>query len=106
MNPDEPRARIAYRGSAMSRAKNLALKTFVVLGGAVMLAGAFLVSLIFVAIGLAVVLIVGGYLWWKTRELRAQLRARMQEQSQPAGRVFEGEVISPQQTVAEPFKRR
>ena len=93
MRHDEPRARIAYRGSATSRAKHLALKTFVVLGGIVMLASAFVVSLVFVAIGLAVVLIFGGYLGWKTRELRRQLRARMQEQSQPAGRVIEGEVI-------------
>jgi uncharacterized iron-regulated membrane protein len=93
MQSDEPRARIAYRGSALSRAKQLALKTFIVLGGTVLLAGAFLVSLLFVAIGLAVVLIVGGYLWWKTRELRSQLRARMQGQHQPAGEVIEGEVI-------------
>jgi hypothetical protein len=96
MYPDEPRARIAYQGSAISRAKNLALKAFVALGGIVMLAGLFVVSLVFVAIGLAVVLIFGGYLWWKTRELRQQLRAHMahmQGQQQPAGEVIEGEVI-------------
>jgi uncharacterized iron-regulated membrane protein len=58
-----------------------------------MLASAFVVSLVFVAIGLAVVLTVGGYLWWQTRALRGQLRARMQEQSRPAGVVIEGEVI-------------
>jgi predicted membrane protein len=98
MHLDEPHARIAYRGSAISRAKNLALKAFVVLGATVMLAGAFLVSLVFVAIGLAVVLVVGGYLWWKTRELRRQLRAQMQGRSQPAGRVIEGEVISNERT--------
>ena len=98
MQSDEPRARIAYRGSALSRAKQLALKTFIVLGGTVVLAGAFLVSLVFVAIGLAVVLIFGGYLWWKTRELRRQLRARMEEQKQPAGEVIEGEVIPLERT--------
>jgi uncharacterized protein HemX len=92
MHLDEPRARIAYQGSAISRAKQLALKTFVVLGGTVVLASAFVVSLVFVAIGLAVVLGFGGYLWWKTRELRRQLRAQMQER-QPAGEVIEGEVI-------------
>jgi predicted membrane protein len=77
----------------MSRAKQLALKTFVVLGVTVMLASAFVVSLVFVAIGLAVVLIFGGYLWWKTRELRRQLRAGMQGQQRPGGEVIEGEVI-------------
>ena len=69
------------------------MKTFVVLGGIAVLASAFVVSLVFVAIGLTVVLGFGGYLWWKTRELRSQLRARMEEQQQPAGRVIEGEVI-------------
>ena len=100
MHLDEPRARIGYRGSAISRAKNFALKAFVVLGGALMLAGAFVVSLVFLAIGLAVVLTFGGYLWWKTRELRRQMRARMQEQSQPwsDGDVIEGEVITREQT--------
>ena len=39
MHLDEPRARIAYQGSAMSRAKQLAMKTFMVLGGTVVLAG-------------------------------------------------------------------
>jgi ABC-type nickel/cobalt efflux system permease component RcnA len=59
-----------------------------------------MVSVIFVAIGLAVVLIFGGYLWWKTRELRKQLRAQMQMQrhSQPAGQIIEGEVISSERT--------
>jgi predicted membrane protein len=93
MNLDKHRARIAYRGSAMSRAKQVALKAVVILGGTVMLASAFLVSLVFVAIAFAAVLIFGGYLWWKTRELRKQLRARMEEQQQPAGDVIEGEVI-------------
>jgi O-antigen/teichoic acid export membrane protein len=98
MHLDEPRARIAHRGSAMSQAKHLVAKALVILGGTVMLVSAFMVSMIFVAIGMAVVLIFGGYLWWKTRELRKQLRARMQEHSQPAGRVIEGEVISNERT--------
>ena len=98
MHIDEPRARIAYQGSVISRAKQLALKTFVVLGGTVVLAGAFVVSLVFVAIGLAIVLGFGGYIWWKTRELRRQLRAQMQGQHQPAGEVIEGELIPLERT--------
>ena len=100
MHLDEPRARIGYRGGAISQAKQFALKGLVILGGALMLASAFVVSLVFVAIGLAVVLTVGGYLWWKTRELRRQMRARMQEQSQPwsGGNVIEGEVITQERT--------
>ena len=104
MHPDETRPRIAYRGSAISRAKHLALKTLVVLGATVMLVSAFMVSLVFVVIGLAVVLVFGGYLWWKTRELRRQLRAQMQGRAQvqarwqPAGQIIEGEVISDERT--------
>ena len=96
---NEPRARIAYPGGALSRAKNLALKGMLVLGSAVTLVSAFVVSLMFVAIGLAVVLTVGGYLWWQTRDLRRQLRARLLEQSRPrsGGVVIEGEVISREQ---------
>jgi ABC-type bacteriocin/lantibiotic exporter with double-glycine peptidase domain len=98
MHPGKPRARIGYRGSAVSRAKHLALKGLVVIGGAVMLASAFVLSLVFVAIALAVVLGAGGYLWWQTRELRRQMRARMHEQAQSAGHVIEGEVISRDRT--------
>ena len=102
---DEPRARIGYRGGAISRAKQFALKGLVVLGAGLTLAGAFVLSLVFLSIGLAVVLTVGGYLWWKTRELRRQMRVRMQEQAQPwsdgdviEGEVIEGEVITREQT--------
>jgi hypothetical protein len=63
-------------------------------------ARAFVLSLVFLAIGLAVVMTVGGYMWWQTRELRRQMRARTQEQSRPwsAGDVIEGEVITPERT--------
>jgi FtsH-binding integral membrane protein len=96
---DEPRARIGYQGSAISRAKNLAVKGLIVLGGALMVASAFVLSLVFLAIGLGVVVIFGGYLWWKTRELRKQLRERMQAQSHPwsGGHVIEGEATTVEQ---------
>jgi len=93
MHLDEPRARIGYESSAVSRAKNLAWKALAVAGGVLTLAGAFVLSVVFLTIGLAVVLGVGGYVWWQTRELRRQIRARMQEQQPPAGNVIEGEVI-------------
>jgi hypothetical protein len=92
MQPDEPRARIVYRGGAISRAKAIALKAMLVLGGVVMLVSAFVVSLTFIVIGLAVVLTFGGYLWWQTRELRKRIRARMKPQA--FGEIIEGEVIS------------
>jgi uncharacterized protein HemX len=95
MHPDEPRDRLEYRGGAPSRVKQLALKALVAIGGALMVASAFVLSLVFLAVGLVVVLTVGGYLWWQTRELRKQMRARMQARSPPpaTGEVIEGEVI-------------
>jgi predicted PurR-regulated permease PerM len=105
MQIDEPRARIGYRGSSASRAKHLALKVLVALGGVVMLASAFVISLVFVAFVLAFVLAIGGYLWWQTRELRRQMRARMQEQPQSVGEVIEGEVIEGEAIEVETISR-
>lgn len=96
MKQDHPQARLGYQESAISRAKNLALKAIVVAGAAVAVASAFAISLVILAIALAVVLVFGGYLWWKTRDVRKQLRERMQAPSAPGGRVIEGEVISQQ----------
>jgi hypothetical protein len=100
MHLEEPRARIGYRDSSVSRAKQLAMKALVVGGGAVVLASAFVISIAVVTVGLALVLTVGAYLWWKTRDLRRQMRAGMQAPSQPRsfGRIIEGEVISPERT--------
>ena len=44
---DEPRPQIGYRGSAVSRAKDVALKVAMVVGGALALASAFVLSLVF-----------------------------------------------------------
>lgn len=72
------------------------LAAFVVTAG---LAG---LALMFSVVLLAVILVVGmiawGYLWWKSRELRKQMRdfqSRAMEREQKAGEdgVFEGEVI-------------
>ncbi|MBL8526195.1 MAG: hypothetical protein JNL68_00775 [Burkholderiales bacterium] len=56
--------------------------------GAALLIAAFMVSVVVFAIALAGALVIGGYLWWKTRELRRQMRERP-----PGGHVIEGEVI-------------
>ena len=104
MQLDEPRARIGYRDTTISRVKLLAVKAFVVVAGVLTLASAFVLSLVFVAIGLVAVLGVGGYLWWKTRDLRRQMRERMQEplQARYADDVIEGEVISDVRTPRTP----
>lgn len=53
-----------------------------------LLLAAFMFSLMLFAVLALVGLLVGGWLWWKTRELRRQLRERP-----PGGHVIDGEVI-------------
>jgi len=60
--------------------------------GAVLLVAVFTVSLLVFAIVVTGGLLVLGYLWWKTRDLRKQIREQMRQR--PTGeRVIEGEVI-------------
>ena len=49
---------------------------------------AFTLSILIFAAVVAVALLVGGFLWWKTRALRRQMRERPR-----GGRVIDGEVI-------------
>ena len=55
-------------------------KILTIVVGAALLVAALMVSLLMLAIVLAVGVVVGGYFWWKTRDLRKQMRARMDEQ--------------------------
>jgi hypothetical protein len=55
---------------------------------AAVLVVAFMFSILVFAAVTAVALVAGGYLWWKTRALRQQLRERP-----PGGRIIDGEVI-------------
>jgi Flp pilus assembly protein TadB len=50
--------------------------------GAVVVVASLLFSVVVFAIVLAVGVIAGGYLWWRTRELRKQIRAQMEAQMQ------------------------
>jgi len=68
--------------------------------GAAVLVAAFVFSLVVLAILLTGGLVFGGYLWWRTRDLRKRLREQQQVWAQQAavqpeapGRVFEGEAI-------------
>jgi len=94
MNHDNTRPRIGQPDSVIARAKSLGVKALVVVAGAVVLASAFAVSLVVLAVALAIVLTCGGYVWWKTRDLRKQMRDRLQAQAAPPGRIIEGELVS------------
>ncbi len=76
----EERPMPGARGSVGSRANAFMVKTLAVITGGIVLASAFVLSLVFFAVALAVVVLGGGYLWWKTRHLRKQLRAQMDAQ--------------------------
>jgi hypothetical protein len=52
------------------------------------LVAAFALSLVIFAALAAIALIAGGYVWWRTRALRRQMRERP-----PGGRVIDGEVM-------------
>jgi len=56
--------------------------------GAIMIVVGVMFSLIVLAVVSVLALLIFGYVWWKTRDLRRQLRERP-----PGGRVIEGEVI-------------
>jgi hypothetical protein len=86
---DERRLRLGGGGgSRRVGAPGLLGKVATIAAGAVLLVAVFMVSLLVFAIVATGVSLVGGYLWWKTRDLRNQLRER------PTGeRVIEGEVI-------------
>ena len=67
------------------------------MASAAVLVVAFMFSILVFAAVATVALVAAGYLWWKTRALRRQLRERP-----PGGRIIDGEVIreaDPQDTV-------
>lgn len=66
-----------------------------------MLVGAVAISFVVFVIALATILVIGLYVWWKTRHFRRQLREQLNAQRSdipradtPRGDVIEGEVIS------------
>ena len=102
MRVDESQLRLGGSGQVASRAKNFVGKAAAVLVGGVLLASAFVISLAFFAVVLAVALVFLGYVWWKTRGLRkqmrehveSQMRANSQQASAATRDVIEGVVIS------------
>lgn len=87
MGTDEEQRRLTG-GEAGSHARSPGLlgKVLTLAAGAVLLVATFMVSLLVFAVLLTGGLLIGGYLWWKTRELRKQMRERP-----PGGRVIEGQ---------------
>lgn len=69
-------------------------------------AGLLVLGFMFSLVALAVVavagVILGGWLWWKTRQLRKQMRQQMAEAQ---GSIIEGEVIQDDQDLTTSYRR-
>jgi hypothetical protein len=93
MRLDEASSRRESHAGAPSRAMNVIAKVVAVLGGAVLAVSALALSLVFFAVVLMIGVLVGGYLWWKTRELRKQIRTQLSSGETLQGEIIEGEII-------------
>lgn len=83
-------------------------RALAVVAGAALFTGAFLVSMVFFVVALAVGVVLGGWFLWRTRHLRRQMRERAAQwsASRPDQReVIEGTVIS-SETVDDPPRER
>lgn len=107
MRFDDKRPELSHGGvppaGTPSRAMQVVAKAIALIGGAILIVSALALSLIFFAVLIVAGVLIGGYLWWKTRELRKQVRTQF-ESSAPfqtdrgrgeamKGEIIEGEII-------------
>ena len=89
MQTDEERSTLTGSDASLStNVPSLPVTVLTFVSAAVLLVAAFTFSLLVLAILAIVGVLVWGYLWWKTRDLRRQIR-----EQPPGGRVIEGEAI-------------
>lgn len=89
MRTEDERLRLGGREIPGIREPGPVATALAVALGAVVLVGAFMLSLVVFAGLLAVGAVVGAYLWWKTRDLRKEMRDIQAAQ----GTIIEGEAI-------------
>jgi Flp pilus assembly protein TadB len=76
------------RTPAAGRARGILAGALAIVTGAAVVVVGVMFSLVLLAAVTVLGLLIFGYVWWKTRELRRRMRERP-----PGGRVIEGEVI-------------
>lgn len=98
MHTNEIRFRLGGKGRQhQMQPQGLLRKIAAAIAGALILVGAFMLSIVVLAVVALAGLAGGAYLWWRTRELRKRLREHAR--ARPAdGRVIEGEVIRDTET--------
>lgn len=90
MTPDDERPRLAGAGTLLGGQQPGPFATVVALAvGGLVLVGVFMLSLVLFTALLAVGAVIGAYLWWKTRDLRKQMR----EMREAEGIVIEGQAV-------------
>ena len=105
MTHDDEPARIGYDTTRpRSGVHSFVGKVLALAAAAVLLVGAIALSLVAFAVIVAALLVVGIYLWWKTRDLRKRMRAANPD-GNVSGNVIEGEVISRDVRDLEPHDR-
>jgi Flp pilus assembly protein TadB len=82
-------------GRRRSSSPGLLTRILTVVAGTLVLVGAVAISFVVFVIVLTALLVIGLYLWWKTRHVRRQLAEQLnaQRSSAPRGETIEGEVI-------------
>jgi hypothetical protein len=89
MEFDKQQERLKQNGATTRPAPpGLLTKIAAAVIGAALLVVGFAVSLVMLAVVLGAVIVIGGFLWWKTRDLRKQLR----EQAMRAQQMHEQQV--------------
>lgn len=94
MQFDDKAPKLGYSGpGAPSRVMGIVAKAVTVIGGAILLMSALALSILFFAVVLVIGVLIGGYLWWKTREIRRQIRTQFPSDQPSPGEIIEGEII-------------
>jgi hypothetical protein len=91
----DPRLPPPFRAGRWRGSGNLLTRILTVAAGTLVLIGAVAISFVVFVIVLTAVLVIGLYVWWKSRHFRRQLKEQLNAQraGAPRGDIIEGEVI-------------
>jgi Flp pilus assembly protein TadB len=94
MTHDHEMRRLGYDRRRLGwAAQSFVGKALTFAAAAVLLVAAIAISLAVFAVAMIGVLVVGAYIWWRTRDLRKQMRASSSDSNVIEGRVIEGQVV-------------